>query len=84
MTQDEVGEKVDVTGKYISHIERGQANFSLDVLFGVAAALGVEPYELFLSPKVRQADVLRKAIGPLLRAADPESLQMVLALLERR
>jgi len=84
MTQDALGESIGISGKYLSSIERGLGNCSLDVLLAIAASLDIEAYQLFLSPRVRQTDALHKALDPMLAHADPQMLQAILTLLERR
>src|SRR5581483_344426 len=42
LTQEELGERSAVTGKLIGQIERGTGNPTLEVIAGLAAALGVE------------------------------------------
>ena len=46
MTQSELAEKVNLTDKYISDLERGLYSTNLDTLDELANALGVESYEL--------------------------------------
>lgn len=47
ITQEKLSESVGVNNVHISHIETGDRAASLDVLFAIADALGVEPYKLF-------------------------------------
>ena len=47
VTQEKLSESVGVNNVHISHIETGDRAASLDVLFAIADALGVEPYKLF-------------------------------------
>lgn len=47
ITQERLSETVGVNNVHISHIETGDRAASLDVLFAIADALGVEPYKLF-------------------------------------
>lgn len=46
ITQEKLSESVGVNNVHISHIETGDRAASLDVLFAIADALGVEPYKL--------------------------------------
>lgn len=48
-SQEELGEKADLSYKFIGEIERGAVNPSLDSLAGIAAALGIEISKLFLN-----------------------------------
>lgn len=47
LTQEKLAEKVDMNTVYLSNIERGKENPTLHLLIRVAAALGVELWELF-------------------------------------
>jgi transcriptional regulator with XRE-family HTH domain len=54
MSQEELSEKVSINSKYLSAIERGKANPTLDVLTGLADSLRVRVPDLFnyeLEPK---------------------------------
>lgn len=46
MSQEELGEAADVTGKYISDLERGKFRPSLDMIEILASALDIEPLDL--------------------------------------
>ena len=47
VTQEKLSESVGVNNVHISHIETGDRAASLDTVFAIADALGVEPYKLF-------------------------------------
>ncbi len=46
MTQEEVGLSIDMERSYVSDLERGKRNPSVRAVGRLAAALGVEPFEL--------------------------------------
>jgi transcriptional regulator with XRE-family HTH domain len=46
MTQEKLAEKADLNPKYVSEVERGNVNVSLDALVRVAKCLGVRVNEL--------------------------------------
>jgi transcriptional regulator with XRE-family HTH domain len=46
-TQEEVAERVGLSVNYLSRIERGLENPTLDLLLGIAEMLKVEPVDLF-------------------------------------
>jgi len=48
LTQERLGEKADLSYKFIGEVERGQVNPSLDTLAAIAKALGVAVGDLFL------------------------------------
>ena len=46
LTQEQLAEKADLHWTYISGVERGRYNVSLDSLEALATALGRKPFEL--------------------------------------
>lgn len=84
LTQDALAERVQISPKYLSNIERGRENPTLDTLLRLAKSLKVEPWEVFVldtEPLDRQA--LRNKIGHLLEQADDEEqLRLVVRLLQ--
>jgi transcriptional regulator with XRE-family HTH domain len=51
MSQEDLAEEAETRRALISDIERGEANPTLDSILKIAIALGVEPTELFESPR---------------------------------
>jgi len=51
LSQEELGEKADLSYKFIGEVERGTVNPSLDSLAGIAAALNVQIVRLFGDPQ---------------------------------
>ena len=47
MTQEKLAERADLDTSYISDIERGEENVSVDALARIATALGVKLKDLF-------------------------------------
>ncbi len=47
LTQEKLAEKVDMNPVYLSNIERGRENPTLNLLIGISTALEVEMWELF-------------------------------------
>lgn len=77
LTQDQLAENVGLSPKYISGIERGVENPTMDILLRVAKILGVEPYDLFLFGESEESEkALRKGIEKMVREADREKLQL--------
>lgn len=50
MSQEQLGDKLDLVQSYVSRIERASVGISMDRLFRIAEVLNVEPY-LLLKPK---------------------------------
>lgn len=48
LTQEELGERAQLTGKFLGQIERGNANPSLELLARLARALQIELWELLV------------------------------------
>jgi len=77
LTQDQLAEQVGLSPKYISGIERGVENPTMDILIRLAKMLGVEPYDLFLFGESEESEkTLRKGIEKMVREADREKLQL--------
>ena len=77
LTQDQLAEQVGLSPKYISGIERGVENPTMDILIRVAKMLGVEPYDLFLFGESEESEkALRKGIEKMVREADRVKLQL--------
>ena len=55
-SQERLAELVGNAGKHIGQIERAEANVGLDILSGIAAAVGVDVSELFVDRGRRRAD----------------------------
>lgn len=47
LTQLELSEAADISRNHLSRIENADCAVSLDAVFAIADALGVEPYKLF-------------------------------------
>jgi transcriptional regulator with XRE-family HTH domain len=77
LTQDQLAEQVGLSPKYISGIERGVENPTMDILIRLAKMLGVEPYDLFLFGESEESEkALRKGIEKMVREADSVKLQL--------
>jgi transcriptional regulator with XRE-family HTH domain len=84
LTQEQLEEKTDVNTKYISAIERGKKNVTVNTLMKIAAGLNVEVYELFLlSEEIGSERAFKKAIESLLKEADTKSLKLCLEFLRK-
>jgi transcriptional regulator with XRE-family HTH domain len=83
LTQDQLSEAVQISPKYLSNIERGKENPTLDTLLRLAESLKVEVWEMFLTDQeMPDAQTLRKKIDRLLQEADTERLRLVTKLLQ--
>jgi transcriptional regulator with XRE-family HTH domain len=62
-TQEELGERSDVSGKLVGQIERGAGNPTLEVITGFAEALSVEPAALLQFEEDRAGGSIERAAG---------------------
>lgn len=79
MTLRGLAEKVGVTGSLVSQIENGQANPSVDTLYGLADALGVPATCFFETAEQHAAHgetVAPAAHSPVVRTADRRCLEL--------
>jgi transcriptional regulator with XRE-family HTH domain len=63
LTQEELGERSDVSGKLVGQIERGTGNPTLEVITGFADALSVEPAALLQFEEDRPSGGGERAAG---------------------
>jgi len=82
LSQEALAEKVGISSKYVSSIERGKENPTLDIMIKLAHTLGVEMEELFaISHEESNPKKLRELINRLLKEADGEKMRMIVKLL---
>jgi len=82
LTQEDLAERAGINPKYISGIERGRENPTLDTLLRLARELRVQPVELFdFDLEGMTAAGMKKAATELLKRLDPETLRHALRLL---
>jgi len=82
-TQERLAERIDISPKYLSSIERGAENPTLDLLGRLAQGLQVELYELFqVMPDVGQPDRLRQRLLGLVAEVRLEELPRLVRILE--
>lgn len=85
LTQDALAEKVQISPKYLSNIERGKENPTLDTLLRLARSLKVEPWEVFLLDHEHfDSQALRSKISHLLDQANnnEEQMRLIVRLLQ--
>ena len=64
-TQEELGERSDVSGKLVGQIERGTGNPTLEVIAGLADALSVDLAALLQFEEDRPSGAVERAAGGL-------------------
>jgi transcriptional regulator with XRE-family HTH domain len=79
LTQEGLAERAGFNPKYVSGIERGRENPTLDTLIRMAAELGVQPVELFdFDLDGATPAAMKKAAVDLMGRLDVEALRRVL------
>jgi transcriptional regulator with XRE-family HTH domain len=82
LSQEQLAERIGISHKYLSSIERGKENPTLETFIRLADALNVETSEIFRYQHEKPADELRKIINDWLNHGDPEKLKSAARLLE--
>ncbi len=82
LTQDKLAEKVNISPKYLSNIERGLENPTLDTFLRLAKCLNVELGEIFLPDIDLNSKTLNKKIKNLINETNEEQLYLVMRLLQ--
>ena len=72
LTQEELAEKIGLTVKYISHLERALSFPSADTIDKIASAFDVPAYRLFFTEKAEAIprDVLKKELHKIIDELD--------------
>lgn len=77
MSQEAMAEKVGISSKYVSSIERGKENPTLDTFIGLAKALNVDILELFnFSHEGKSKKDLKEFILNQIKGSDEERLKI--------
>lgn len=81
-TQERLAERIDINPKYLSSIQRGEENPTLDLLIRVAKGFRVELYELFMFDAEDSPDQLRQKLAGLLAEVPADALRQMVRVLE--
>jgi transcriptional regulator with XRE-family HTH domain len=77
MSQEQLAEKIGISPKYLSSIERGKENPTLDVFTKMAESLNVELSEIFnYSAEGKSAKDLKAYISNMIKSSDEEKLKL--------
>jgi len=76
LSQEELSEKVEMSSKYLSSIERGKENPTLDTFMKLAQALHVEVFELFNYTCEKSLKESKKILSDLIMDSDKEKLEL--------
>lgn len=77
LTQEQLGEKVDLPQSYIGGIERGQKNISMETLERIIKALEVEPSVIFEQKKIDKKDILIDKITLKLKNRNSTEVEII-------
>lgn len=78
MSQEHLAEKADTSPNYLSRMERGTENPTLDMLIKLSTALEVEMWEMFDFGHVTHQKELKDALQAFSKSADEPTLRLVL------
>lgn len=81
ITQDQLSEKVGISPKYLSSIERGKENPTLKTILSLADSLGVKPDEFFIHLEIEDPEERKSMIIHILDEADDEQLKLAFRVL---
>ena len=76
MSQEDLAEKMGISPKYLSSIERGKENPTLDTFIKLADSLGVEISEIFDYAGEKSPKELKLFISSLIKSRDGEKLKL--------
>jgi len=76
ITQDQLSEKVGISSKYLSSIERGKENPTLNTILKMARSLDVMPDEFFTHLEIEDPGKRKSMIIEMLDEADDDKLKL--------
>jgi transcriptional regulator with XRE-family HTH domain len=78
LSQEKLAEKAETSPNYLSRMERGTENPTLDMLIKLSNALEVEMWEMFDFGHVKSHKELKESIRSIIKSADESSLRLAL------
>ena len=81
LSQEKLSEKMGINPKYLSSIERGKENPTLNTFIKLAESLEVDLGEIFTSLQIEDASRRMPLVKSLLKEADSEQLKVALKVL---
>lgn len=81
ITQEQLSESVGINPKYLSSIERGKENPTLNILLQLAQSLDVNLDEIFRHVQIEDPEMRMRLILRLLDKADDEQLKLAYKIL---
>lgn len=80
LTQEQLGELAGLNPNYVGQVERGQRIPSVQTIHALAAALGVDPGFLLLSPGKSDSPI--SSLMALVAMATPEQVELITKIAE--
>ena len=77
ITQDQLSEKVGISSKYLSSIERGKENPTLNTILKLAQSLEVKPDHFFIHLEIEDPAKRKSMINEILDEADEDQLKLI-------
>lgn len=81
LSQEQLAERADINSKYLSRMERGTENPTLDMLIKLSTALDVEMWEMFDFGHVAGRKELKESLQTFLKAADEPTLRLAVKII---
>jgi len=82
LTQAKLAEMCNISNVYVSHIENGSANISLEVLYAVSCCLNVTPDFFLVDSIYTSKEYLTDDIADLLKGCTNEQLHLIKKLIQ--
>lgn len=76
-SQEKLAEIMGISPKYLSNIERGKENPTLDIFMKIAGSLNIEISEIFTYSHEKSPKELRKLIMDLLKDGNENQLRLI-------
>lgn len=77
LSQEKIAEQCGISTKYVSDLERGKANVSIQILEKVANSLGVTTIDLLDNDHEAERELLVKEVTDFLQTASDEKVRTV-------
>ncbi len=80
-TQERLADKMEISSKYLSSIERGKENPTLDTLIKLSESLGVNIEDIFRFIQIEDSVKRKSLVTSLINKADTDQLKLVYKIL---
>jgi len=81
ITQEQLSERMEINPKYLSSIERGKENPTLNTLIKLSESLGVDLSEIFRFIQIEDPAERKSLIISILDESDNEQLKLIFKIL---